>query len=342
MPTSATPPGPRVAERAALRHDLLNPLNVLAGAVCGLVESDLSDTQRSWVQMIQAAIAHLEDLANHLDRYEETPLAEGRARFADLLSIAAARVAKPFDRTQLVRAIESVTDRRPLRVLLVDDSADLARLVETFLSRTGWTLDVVDTGERAVAQATTAPYDVVLMDIDLPGVDGATAAHAIRAADLARGVPPTPIIAMTAFDPGSGDEPDGSTDACDAPAAQPSRLDAAPVVTIDDPEVAPLVPAFLELRRADVRAFRDALRTGAYPAIQFTAHKMKGTGRGYGFIALSRLGGELEVAAHEQDIARMTALIDELDDYLARVRIVTPTPGETPGSSSVAGAADAH
>jgi CheY-like chemotaxis protein len=324
MPVPASRPRSRVAGRSALRHDLLNPLNVLAGAASGLLESDLTDTQRAWVQMIQSATARLQDIAEHLERYEETPLAEGRARFADLLSIAAARVAKPFDRSRLVNAIESVAGTSRLRVLLVDDSPDLARLVETYLNRTGWTLDVVDTGERAVAQAMTEPYDVVLMDIDLPGVDGATAAHAIRAADLARGVPPTPIIAMTAFDPGPGDEPGASPHATGAVRAQAAGPDATPVVTIDDPEVAPLVPAFLELRRADVRAFRDALRTGAYPAIQFTAHKMKGTGRGYGFTTISRLGGDLELAAHEQDVARMTELIDELDDYLARVQVVTP------------------
>jgi hypothetical protein len=129
---------------------------------------------------------------------------------------------------------------------------------------------------------------------------------------------------MTAFDPGPGDEPGASPHATGVVRAQAAGPDATPVVTIDDPEVAPLVPAFLELRRADVRAFRDALRTGAYPAIQFTAHKMKGTGRGYGFTTISRLGGDLELAAHEQDVARMTELIDELDDYLARVQVVTP------------------
>jgi CheY-like chemotaxis protein len=311
---------PSHADRAELRHDLLNPVNVLDGAVAGLLESDLDEAQRGWVRLIQSATARLRDVADHLDRYDAARLADGRARFADLLSIAAARVAKPFDRARLVATIEEVAGARPLRVLLVDDSADLARLVEAYLSHTGWTLDVVDTGERAVAQATTEPYDVVLMDVDLPGLDGAAAAHTIRAADLARGVAPTPIIAMTAFDPDSGRDTAGPDRRPTTVSPQPS--DVAPVVVLDDPEVAPLVPQFLELRRADVRAFRDALRTGAYAAIQFAAHKMKGTGRGYGFDTISQLGGQLEVAAHEQDVERMTRLIDELDGYLSRVRLV--------------------
>jgi hypothetical protein len=49
---------------------------------------------------------------------------------------------------------------------------------------------------------------------------------------------------------------------------------------------------------------------------------LKGTGRGYGFTALSRLGGELEYAAHQQDRERARALIDELDSYLARVKVI--------------------
>ena len=314
----------------ALRHDLLNPLNVLAGAATGLLESELTDGQRAWVQMIQSATTRLHRVIQNVDSYQSGALAEGRARLADLCSIAAARVGKPFDRERLVRAIEQVAGKRPLRILLVDDSPDLVLLVRTYLNQTKWTLDVVESGERAVAQATTEPYDVVLMDIDLPGLDGATAAHAIRAADLARGATPTPIIAMTAFDPGPGAaespaaaEPRDATSGADqGRAARADQADEA-TVTIDDPEIAPLVPEFLELRRADVTAFRTWLHQGAHTMIQSTAHKMKGSGRGYGFAAITRLGGALEVAAHEQDVEAMTRLIDELDDYLRRVVVVS-------------------
>jgi CheY-like chemotaxis protein len=196
-------------------------------------------------------------------------------------------------------------------VLLVDDSPELAMLVRTYLKDTGWDLDIVETGERGVAQATTERYDVVLMDIDLPGLDGATAAHAIRAADLARGASPTPIIAMTAFDHDTSTRSVGASDATLA----------GDVVHIDDAEIAPLVPQFIEHRKADVAMYREALAAGELARIQSSAHKMKGTGRGYGLEVLSRIGGELEVAAHQQDIPRVTSLIDELDVYLQRVKI---------------------
>ena len=93
------------------------------------------------------------------------------------------------------------------------------------------------------------------------------------------------------------------------------------VVHIDDPEIAPLVPQFIEHRQAEVAMFREALVDGELGRIQSSAHKMKGTGRGYGLDVVSRIGGELEVAAHEKDVPRMTGLIDELDAYLKRVRI---------------------
>jgi CheY-like chemotaxis protein len=296
-----------------LRHDLLNPLNVVMGACGALTSSDLSDAQRAWVRMIESAMRRVHGIIDNLESYRQPPELDGHARLVDLCSIAAARVAKPFDRARLIEAIERVTGSRHLRILLVDDSPELATLVRAYLKDTGWDLDVVETGERAVAQATTERYDVVLMDIDLPGLDGATAAHAIRAADLARGVSPTPIIAMTAFDPDSRSAP------------SPSRETAGghDFVHIDDAEIAPLVPQFIEHRKAEVAMYRAALADGELGRIQSTAHKMKGTGRGFGLDVVSRIGGELELAAHEKDVPRMSALIDELDAYLQRVRITT-------------------
>jgi HPt (histidine-containing phosphotransfer) domain-containing protein len=92
-------------------------------------------------------------------------------------------------------------------------------------------------------------------------------------------------------------------------------------VRIDDPEIAPLVPQFLDNRRAEIAMYRDALDSGDYARIQASAHKMKGTGRGYGLAVISRIGGDLELAAHEKDVTSMRRFIDELDAYLRRVTI---------------------
>lgn len=300
-----------------LRHDLLNPLNVLVGATGALSSSDLNETQRTWLRMIASTAERLQAIIDNIEAYRDSPGFDGQERLADLCSIAAARVGKPFDRARLIDAIERVTGGRHLRILLVDDSPELATLVQTYVKGRGWDVDVVESGERAVAQATTQQYDVILMDIDLPGLDGATAAHAIRAAELARGASPTPIIAMTAFDPEPGAGPSNAASVAPKPfAAVPPD-----VVRIDDQEIAPLVPAFLENRRAELDGYRAALHNADYGRIQSSAHKMKGTGRGYGLAVISRIGGDLELAAHQKDVAAMERLIDELDDYLRNVRI---------------------
>ena len=189
---------------AALRHDLLNAINVLMGATAGLRADGLTESQRAWVRMLESATTRLACLADTMARDDDARAEAGRVRFADLCSIAAARVGKPFDRQQLLDAIAAVGGQKALRILLVDDSPELATVVRSYLEGAPWALDAVETGERAVSRAAAEHYDVVLMDIDLPGLDGTAAAHAIRTADLARGASPTPIIAMTAYDPDSG------------------------------------------------------------------------------------------------------------------------------------------
>lgn len=294
-----------------LRHDLLNPMNVLVGATSALLRTDMDDAQLAWLRMLQSSTQRLQEIIDRIDSYQTAPALDGRQRLADLCSIAAARVSKPVDRERLVNTIRGLVGDRPARVLVVDDSPELTALIRLYLDGTGWTVDAVETGERAVEKAGTEQYDVLLMDIDLPGLDGATAAHAIRTADLARGVSPTPIVAMTAFDPGPA--------ATDADADVPPS---GPIVRIDDPEIAPLVPQFLENRRAELAMFREALQAGEYARIQSAAHKLKGTGRGYGLTEISRIGGELELAAHQQDTAAISRLLDALDAFLARVTIV--------------------
>src|SRR5688572_8197241 len=120
MALSHDAPGVTEARVAQLRHDLLNPLNVLTGATAALLETDLTDAQRAWVHMLRSTTNRLLEIVEQIDDMgsgdgpQSAALVDGRARLADLLSIAAARVGKPFNRQQLVGAIRSVAGDRPL------------------------------------------------------------------------------------------------------------------------------------------------------------------------------------------------------------------------------------
>jgi signal transduction histidine kinase/CheY-like chemotaxis protein len=98
-------------------------------------------------------------------------------------------------------------DARAIRVLLAEDN-EINRLVASrMLSRIGAHATVAGNGIEAVTLATAEDFRLILMDLQMPGMDGIEAARAIRLAEAARGAAAVPIIAMTGNDPGDyGDE----------------------------------------------------------------------------------------------------------------------------------------
>lgn len=86
---------------------------------------------------------------------------------------------------------------KPLRVLVVDDHDANRRLAATVLSRRGHTCVEAAGGEEAVALWRREPFDVILMDVRMPGIDGFQATEIIRREEGASGKH-IPIIALTA------------------------------------------------------------------------------------------------------------------------------------------------
>ena len=66
------------------------------------------------------------------------------------------------------------------RVLVVEDEEPLARLVESYLIREGFEVDVVGDGSVAIARARAIPPDVIVLDLGLPGADGVEVCRAVR------------------------------------------------------------------------------------------------------------------------------------------------------------------
>ncbi len=127
---------------------------------------------------------------------------------------AAAYVFKPIKQSDLLNAIlaalgievieresaESTIDlsgQRPLQILLAEDSVTNQKLAQGLLQKWGHSLTVANNGAEAVKMSAANVYDLILMDVQMPEMDGLEATAAIRAREQKTGTH-TPIVAMTA------------------------------------------------------------------------------------------------------------------------------------------------
>ena len=84
----------------------------------------------------------------------------------------------------------------PRRILVVEDNPLNLKLVRVVLQPAGYDVIEAQSGEEALRVAQEDPPDLVLMDLQLPGIDGTETLHRLRQGPLARDVP---VIAVTAF-----------------------------------------------------------------------------------------------------------------------------------------------
>jgi CheY-like chemotaxis protein len=91
------------------------------------------------------------------------------------------------------------TDVRALRILLVEDSTDNQLLIRSYLKPTPYHLDIADHGAIALERFKNGYYDLILMDMQMPVMNGYEATKAIRAWEREHDLPPTQVIALTAL-----------------------------------------------------------------------------------------------------------------------------------------------
>jgi two-component system, OmpR family, response regulator len=82
-----------------------------------------------------------------------------------------------------------------MRVLLVEDKAKLAALLSRGMRKAGLSADVAASGEEAVWMAAATPYDAVVLDVMLPGIDGFETCRRLRSAEVW-----APVLMLTARD----------------------------------------------------------------------------------------------------------------------------------------------
>ncbi|MBZ5576964.1 MAG: response regulator [Acidobacteriia bacterium] len=226
---------------------------------------------------------------------------------------------------------------RPLRILVAEDSADNLILIQSYLEGSGWTIETASNGREAAEKFTAGAFDLVLMDMQMPVVDGYTATRLIRAWERERGATPTPILALTAY--ALRQEREKSLEAgCTAHLTKPVRQQTLlrrireysaergrkpePLELHLSRRLEPILPGYLERRRRDVTAIADALEKSDFAAIRTLGHNMKGSGSGYGLDHLSEIGAALEAAAQDEDPQRLRDWARDLADFLDRLSVL--------------------
>lgn len=232
-----------------------------------------------------------------------------------------------------------------MKILLVDDSADMRKLVELFLKMLKHEVDVASNGQIAVDMVQGQSYDAILMDMRMPLMDGYEATEMIRKWEQVEGKKRTPIVALTSFS--MKEEIDKSLRAgcdchlikpvnresleevlrnCTTPDAAESgqekdALDESLFKVFIDEEIKDLVPAYMEKRHTDLKNMKQLLEDGDFEELRNIGHKIKGSGGGYGFQGLTLIGAKIEAAAKEENKDMIAACLEMLDNFLQKVEI---------------------
>ncbi|MDB5424203.1 MAG: hypothetical protein JWQ29_1619 [Phenylobacterium sp.] len=160
---------------ADMSHELRTPLNGVSGLAQALEATRLSAGQQALVADIRASAAQLEQIVMGLLDYGGADLAP-----------------------EPVRTAPSEPGAAPVRVLVADDNPTNRKVIELMLAAAGATAISVENGRAALDAWRTATFDLVLMDLRMPVMDGLAAIRAIRAEEASSSRRPTPVIVLSA------------------------------------------------------------------------------------------------------------------------------------------------
>jgi PAS domain S-box-containing protein len=227
---------------------------------------------------------------------------------------------------------------KPLRILIAEDSTDNRLLIQVYLKGSPHRLTFAEDGKVAVDRFTAGGFDLILMDMQMPVMDGLTATRAIRAIERERQAPAIPIVALTAnalpqdvqLSAGAG---------CNHHLSKPiskhkllaaieeykpmtAYVDAPESIGIEmPPGLEEIVPGYLAARREEIPEMIKLLAASAFERLAVLGHNMKGTGGSYGFPELTRMGAALEQSAKQPDPGALSIQLTELKDYLGQVQL---------------------
>ena len=256
-----------------------------------------------------------------------------------------------FDHLDAVQNNKSKPLRLEGRVLVTEDNQDNQRLVSILLKRMGVEYEIANNGKEAVAKAENNKFDVILMDVQMPIMDGLTATRLLRQQGYTG-----PIIALTAnamqqekqdcFDA-------GCNDVCTKPIdhaafgkvlskylgkAEESQTPGGPPIIssllADEPDLADLIHEFARRLPDMIRNIETAYAEEQMEQLRREVHTLKGTGGNFGFAELFELAKRIEFEIVAGNKVGTGELIHSLVGIARRIEQGLATMNENNASST--------
>lgn len=203
------------------------------------------------------------------------------------------------------------------RVLLVEDDITSAKLAMFFMKQLNCEVKHVTGGQQAVTEALANNYDVILMDIEIPDMDGLQATKKLRDEGYTGY-----IVAITSLT-GSGDREKCLNAGCSKYVAKPythetlsiilESLNEEPLFSSlgEDPAIRQVINAFVAELPAKIRELEEAIAQEDIQKVEFCARHLKGEAGGYGFEAITDAAKEVEASLQKGDT--LQSILDKTD-----------------------------
>lgn len=224
-----------------------------------------------------------------------------------------------------------------VKILLVDDNPENRFIVKKYLNDFNIIIEEAVDGEDAVEKYKKNQYDLVLMDINMPKMDGITATKVIRKYEAENNLKKTVMIALSA-NAMTAEYNNAISAGCEDYLTKPvSRVKLITMIkkwlgaqaeaaeeTEDysefeeeiDVDIQKLIPAYLDGRRKDIATMQEALSRKDIPVVAKILHNIKGTAASYGQFELDKLAKAAENELHanqmdevEKSVQKMATLL---------------------------------